>query len=338
MSSMLEQAIVDASALREAAIQSAEQAVINQYSGQIKEVVESLLQEDSAASTSFGADAPKDKDTEYEKSRGGIEQQVPDAFGPEVDDNMVLEIDLANLDLGGIEYGVGRDKITPVHRDKVPDLNEEEVDLDQEDLEELAESLTMDWKKVPDGGFANGQMRPAVDYEDENDLTSAIAAAIKEYSEEAASATEEKDKESTALKKENKKLKLRINKLLENRQSIVATVKQVEQKFNAVQLSNAKLFYTNKTLMDNSLNERQKNKIVESISDVSSIEQAKIVYETLQSTVGTLSDRKRPESLSEVVSKRNSSSILLHSRKPRDEKKKDKNDFAERMKRLAGIN
>ena len=46
MSSMLEEAIVDAQALREAAIQSAEQAVLARYSGQIKETVESLLEKD----------------------------------------------------------------------------------------------------------------------------------------------------------------------------------------------------------------------------------------------------------------------------------------------------
>ena len=44
MSSMLEQAIVDASALREAAIQSAEQAVIEKYSTEIRNTVEKLME------------------------------------------------------------------------------------------------------------------------------------------------------------------------------------------------------------------------------------------------------------------------------------------------------
>ena len=39
MSSMLEQAIVDATALREAALKSAEQAIIEKYAPQIKEVI-----------------------------------------------------------------------------------------------------------------------------------------------------------------------------------------------------------------------------------------------------------------------------------------------------------
>ena len=48
MSSMLEQAIVDATALREAALKNAEQAIIEKYAPQIKEAVESLLEGDES--------------------------------------------------------------------------------------------------------------------------------------------------------------------------------------------------------------------------------------------------------------------------------------------------
>ena len=44
MSSMLEQAIVDAQALREAALKNAEQSVIEKYAPEIKAAVESLLE------------------------------------------------------------------------------------------------------------------------------------------------------------------------------------------------------------------------------------------------------------------------------------------------------
>ena len=46
MSSMLEQAIVDASALKEAAVKNAEQVIIEKYSADIKEAVESLLEQE----------------------------------------------------------------------------------------------------------------------------------------------------------------------------------------------------------------------------------------------------------------------------------------------------
>ena len=46
MSSMLEQAIIDAAALREAALKNAEQSLIEKYAPQIKEAVESMLEND----------------------------------------------------------------------------------------------------------------------------------------------------------------------------------------------------------------------------------------------------------------------------------------------------
>ena len=48
MSSMLEQAIVDAQALREAALKNAEQALIEKFAPQIKDAVESLLEESTS--------------------------------------------------------------------------------------------------------------------------------------------------------------------------------------------------------------------------------------------------------------------------------------------------
>ena len=44
MSSMLEQAIIDAAALREAALKNAEQSLIEKYAPQIKEAVEAMLE------------------------------------------------------------------------------------------------------------------------------------------------------------------------------------------------------------------------------------------------------------------------------------------------------
>ena len=61
MSELLEQAIVDAEALKEAALKNAEQAVIEKYSSEIKNAVETLLEqpmsqpEDMAAILGMGA-------------------------------------------------------------------------------------------------------------------------------------------------------------------------------------------------------------------------------------------------------------------------------------------
>ena len=46
MSTMLEQAIIDAEALKEAAIKNAEAAVIEKYADNIREAVDSLLEKE----------------------------------------------------------------------------------------------------------------------------------------------------------------------------------------------------------------------------------------------------------------------------------------------------
>ena len=45
-SSMLEQAVIDAQALKEAAVKNAEQEVLEKYAGEIKEAVNALLEQE----------------------------------------------------------------------------------------------------------------------------------------------------------------------------------------------------------------------------------------------------------------------------------------------------
>jgi len=79
------------------------------------------------------------------------------------------------------------------------------------------------------------------------------------------------------------------------------------------------------------LNERQKEKIAEVISNAGSVTEAKVIYETLQSTVETKPSRS-PKSLSEAISNKRSSVI----RATRQESAPS-DPLSERMKRLAGI-
>ena len=99
-------------------------------------------------------------------------------------------------------------------------------------------------------------------------------------------------------------------------------------------VSNAKLLYINRSLEDSSLNERQKRKIVEAISKAETVQEAKVIYETLQSTVGSTDKKSLPKSLSEAVSR--NPSLIINS--PRNDVDNNTSDiFAERMQRLAGI-
>ena len=98
-------------------------------------------------------------------------------------------------------------------------------------------------------------------------------------------------------------------------------------------LENAKLVYQNKALSSTSLNERQKTKIVEAVQSANSVEEASMIFETIQNAVGSSPDqRTRPQTLREAVQR--PTSLLINSKKNNTATKDPKMD---RMLRLAGL-
>jgi len=116
MSSMLEQAIIDANALREAAIKTAESNLIEKYSDHIKEAVETLLEQpdplaqgDAAALVgAMGADLEAGEETEVGPLDG-----VPVAYDPETEgEDYTLTVNLEDLMARAEEEGaVGPDDV-----------------------------------------------------------------------------------------------------------------------------------------------------------------------------------------------------------------------------------
>ena len=94
------------------------------------------------------------------------------------------------------------------------------------------------------------------------------------------------------------------------------------------------MLYQNKALNSDSMNERQKHKLVEAVSNAETIEEAKVIFETLQNTVGSTSRKSQPKSLSEAVQR--SSSVILSARKENSSKQKT-DPTLNRWKFLAGI-
>ena len=108
---------------------------------------------------------------------------------------------------------------------------------------------------------------------------------------------------------------------------------RAQQRLNEVNVRNAQLHYTNRTLLSDSLNERQKDKIVEAIAKAGTVEETKVIFEALQSAVaGAKSNQNAPKSLNEAINK-NSSAFL-----PRKEEARSDPTLVNRMQKLAGIN
>ena len=106
---------------------------------------------------------------------------------------------------------------------------------------------------------------------------------------------------------------------------------EMKDNLEDVNLSNARLLYTNRVLRNTSLNERQKNKIVEAISSAGSVAEARTIFKTLESAVESVPN-KTPKSLSEAISR--PTSVIRTSR----QETVQTDSFSQRMKKLAGIN
>ena len=213
-------------------------------------------------------------------------------------------------------------------------LGEEDVLEEDEDLFEI-EDLE---EKLGDGKTQGTDSKDAG--LDDNEEFTRMDLAAEKGGKRGPGKKEKEDKESKKLQKENKTLikeQTRMSskvQLLENKLDKYGTViDQLKQKLDESNLASAKLLYQNRVLDSVSLNERQKDRIVEAIKDAETVEEAKIIFETLQSTVETAgkSSRKR-ESLDEVVYRGSSAFMPL-----KEEKQKVSDPFVARMKTLAGL-
>ena len=336
MSSMLEQAIVDAAALREAALKNAEQSLIDKYAPQIKEAVDSLLEKDileEQEGSSMAASAPAASPIEAPFAAAPTTDPNADVTFTMTDDEQVYDFDLNELKAEAAQEG---------------------SEGEQEDTEDLMTELGLDLPSEEAGGDEGALLEEIMnilsevgDEEETNeeyevieeDIAMEMAGRHKngtfttdegtlEYQEEMEKALEEIED----LEKENEKLSESLNNISKKNKQLLQIINKLDNNLNEAMLSNAKLLYSNKTLSDASLNERQKKKIVEAIAKAKTPEEAKNLQEALKTTVGT-SKQDGPKSLRESVNRKSNLSGIM----PRRKQPEQEFSFADQMKKLAGI-
>ena len=382
MSVLLEQAIVDAKALKEAALKNAETTIIEKYSDEVKNTLNRLLEQDELGLGVLDAGA-----SAMAGPVGDVAQDVPlgAAEGeelcpcPEEEETSEITVDFEELAeaLRSLKEEVDGPKELEETEEELEET--EEVELNEEDLlsmlsDELSEQATdpgtfagEEAEEDDDSGGAALAGGAAAEEADADAMKKAGLEESDDISEELINAIVEKltvdmgaelagwagrssedtkyqmekelahrrstdiEEDLEALKKaqeelifENKQLKGKLN----NYKDVVRSLKENVQDVN---LSNARLLYTNRVLRNTSLNERQKERIVEAISSAGSVEEAKMIFETLQSTVQS-TPKRSPQSLSEAITHR--SSVL---RASRGDSQSKSDPFSERLKKLAGI-
>jgi len=326
MSSLLEQAIIDATALREAALKNAEAAIVEKYAPEIKNAVANLLEAELGAEEEeplLGGLPGEEEEEEVDAPPAYAEGE--EACGcPEQDVEVELELSLDDLREMAAELAPPEEHEFTSREELVEDipvpeapeeLNEEEYVLDETAIAALVEELVVDITPQKSGWA--GTPEPIMHHNLELELAHRASTEVKEDNKALTKAIEELSESNTNLKKSNKTLK--------------ETVLKLKSAFDDMSTSNAKLLYTNRILSSPSLNERQKENIVEAISKAGSVDEAKVIYETLQSTGGTTRRKPMPKSLSETI-KRSSTTVL-----PRRQPKQTTDTAIDRLQILAGI-
>ena len=367
MSSMLNEAIVDAKALRESALKNAESTVINKYSEEVKKVLEELLEQDELDM----AASPLEEDEEGEQEEiVENESDVPYAATDDLSMNDGKNLSSlpntgddveVNIDLGSLQEAV-KNLAVSLEEDEEFEINEEELsDLlseeDEEELEEAADPSAQETRAEENEfeGSQEGGLGESIDTDSLVDaiiekLTVDMGADLSGWAGRPTSELKyEQDRELAAEaaddgddldenKDEDENVNESLNEIKIENENLKEQLNNIEQAFNEmkenlyeVNLSNARLLYTNRVLRNSSLNERQKDKIVEAISGAGSVTEAKTIYETLQSTVEA-KPKRSPKSLSEAIGRK--SSVIRATRK---ESAQPTDVFSDRMRRLAGI-
>lgn len=326
---MLSQAIIDVQTLREVAMKNAENVIMEKYADKIKEAVELILEQD---------EEDLDTDTELETGledieddEGGKESSVTEDVPmaavsgerlcqcPEEDEEIEIDFDdlqqqmeqepeasqetvaASPLPLSSTEseeeYELKEEDLANFLKEfEIKEETTEQVSETEEEDEQVNEVLTVDVKPVKSG------WKDVSGSKTELNTDMALAKAQdSEEQEKIAKLMKAKEEVQTELNESTKKIFLLKETSNKNKRLLSEAYKII----NELLLTNTKLFYTNCVYRDNSLNERQKDNIADNLSKVNTVEEAKVVFKSLKSTMGVSSGPAKTlkESLSETINK-----------------------------------
>lgn len=324
MTDMLDQAVIDAESLKVASFELAKKMINENYQIKIKEAVNKILEagDDALDLGDLGGnpdlsslpptpdDSPVNGSSDGEASLSApVSQDQPSLESPlagvpqshEGDSDDVISLDLkmleemimkemSDMSSGSVEGSVERDELC------------------EEISEELSTPETID-----------EETKNLFESNDEEDPEK------KELEENLEKLGEENEELKESLSNKEKE----INKLKENLTKHKEAVEKLKKLAESRAVKIGQLFYSNKVLMDESLSEKQKRSLVESISKAESIDKAKTICELGITSTGTT--KVAPKSLQENLNVRSTTVF------PSSKKETEIDPAFERVRFLAGI-
>ena len=293
---LLKEAIADAKAVREVALQNAKMALEEAFDSKIKNMLSAKLAEEIEEDVELEEEyideevEATDEGTTYEEDSAEVDD-VSAATESVEDDVTDEEINLDELmaELEGLDS-----------TDEAAEPESEEDTLDEADMDAaitsakaaaakagktgaaalkyIADLLT--GKEFIDSGISGG--RHIREEDDETNESIDIDALIAEIENEAEVKENTTDEDSETVKG-----------LKEELDEAIATVTSLKGTITEMNLLNSKLLYCNKLFKSNSLTEAQKVKVIDALDLATTTNEAKLVFSTLQESFNFTGVEKR---------------------------------------------
>ena len=342
MGDILKEAIADAKAVRETALQNAKMALEEAFTPQLKSMLSAKLKEDEFEDEEeFGGEeeipeVPAEEgyyeDEEFGEPEFG-EPEIGDEFGgeeePEMEEEGVIEIN-------GVKYA-------PVVAEEDEEEfggeedEEEEGDLDLESIikeleDELSEADDTEDDTVEEADDSDDETVEEADDSDDETVEETFDIDESLFTEEEDEEDEKEDEKEDEV--EESTVPSDYSKISAELAEYKEAVSFLKDKLHEVNILNAKLLFTNKLFKEYSLDNNQKLKVVETFDRTQSTREIKLVYSTLSEQFSDNGSITKRHSIKESASSKSGST------KPSKESQKvitEESQVANRFKKLAGI-
>ena len=305
---LLKEAIADAKAVREVALQNAKMALEEAFDSKIKNMLSARLAEELDEDVELEEEYVEEEvdttdEATYEEDSANV-SDVSGATEEGVDeeinlDELMAELEEMSYDEDEKSEGMKYDE-DDMKKEMKDDDDMKEATLEEADMDAALASAKEKAKKAGKSGAAalkyiadlltgkefidSGITTTKREGVEETNESIDIDALISEIESELDEGKKKEDKED--VKKEVKKAKDELKEALDTVDSLKSTISEMN-------LLNSKLLYCNKLFRANSLTEAQKVKVVDALDLATTANEAKLVFSTLQESFNFTGVEKR---------------------------------------------
>ena len=352
MSDLLKEAIADAKAVRETALQNAKMALEEAFTPHLKSMLSAKLAEDDIEEGDYDDDMGREEDDEedaedmarmYRDDDDGeanvdIDIDADDSDDDDEADESVSEEDIIEID--GVQYA-------PIVSEEEDEKEDDDMETEELDLEAVIKELEQEIAEADDSDedLTEGPDEEEKVTEDVEEVDEEVVTEEEDDKDEDKDKTDEQSTSSgigtgTSVKQasasdEEDPGKGKVHESVETLQTELNEYKEavtyLRDKLHEVNILNAKLLYTNRLFREFALSNNQKLKIVETFDRAQTTREIKLVYSTLAESYKDGGSVKRAEVVKEFASKKSGATA------PKQKIISEEDNVANRFKKLAGI-